>query len=98
MTSPLNIVWFKRDLRIVDHQPLARALEAGPVLPIYIVEPKLWAQPDVSERQWATLKFKAQKRGSAKLAKIVRVSLAKIALCGYVKGNWARNRWGKVAR
>ena len=48
--------------------------------------------------KWATLKFKAQKRGSAKLAKIVRVSLAKIALCGYVKGNWARNRWGKVAR
>jgi deoxyribodipyrimidine photo-lyase len=53
MTSPLNIVWFKRDLRIVDHRPLARALEAGPVLPLYIVEPKLWAQPDVSERQWA---------------------------------------------
>ena len=53
MTSPLNIVWFKRDLRIVDHRPLVRALEAGPVLPLYIVEPKLWGQPDASGRQWA---------------------------------------------
>jgi deoxyribodipyrimidine photo-lyase len=52
MTFPLNIVWFKRDLRIVDHWPLARALEAGSVLPLYIVEPKLWAQPDASGRQW----------------------------------------------
>ncbi len=53
MISPLNIVWFKRDLRVVDHQPLALAVQAGPVLPLYIVEPELWAQPDVSARQWA---------------------------------------------
>ena len=53
MSSPLNIVWFKRDLRIVDHKPLALARETGPVLPLYIVEPQLWAQPDVSGRQWA---------------------------------------------
>lgn len=53
MTSALNIVWFKRDLRIVDHQPLVSALKTGPVLPLYIVEPELWAQPDASARQWA---------------------------------------------
>ncbi len=52
MSSPLNIVWFKRDLRIVDHRPLTLALEAGPVLPLYIVEPQLWGQPDASARQW----------------------------------------------
>ena len=52
MTAPLNIVWFKRDLRITDHQPLTLAIEAGPVLPLYIVEPELWAQPDASGRQW----------------------------------------------
>ena len=49
---PLQIVWFKRDLRIVDHRPLLAAAERGPVLPLYIVEPKLWQQPDASERQW----------------------------------------------
>ena len=53
MTQPLNIVWFKRDLRIEDHQPLAAAAQAGRVLPLYIVEPELWAQPDASARQWA---------------------------------------------
>ena len=53
MTRPLNIVWFKRDLRIDDHRPLAMAAQAGSVLPLYIVEPELWAQPDVSARQWA---------------------------------------------
>ena len=49
----LNIVWFKRDLRITDHAALAAAARAGPVLPVYIVEPGLWAQPDASGRQWA---------------------------------------------
>lgn len=53
MKTPLNIVWFKRDLRVADHRPLALAAEAGPVLPLYIVEPALWQQPDASARQWA---------------------------------------------
>jgi deoxyribodipyrimidine photo-lyase len=52
MTQPLNIVWFKRDLRLADHRPLALAAAAGPVLPLYIAEPDLWAQPDASARQW----------------------------------------------
>jgi deoxyribodipyrimidine photo-lyase len=48
----LQLVWFKRDLRLEDHRPLVQAQEAGPVLPLYIVEPELWRQPDVSARQW----------------------------------------------
>ena len=53
MTQPLNIVWFKRDLRVADHRPLAMAAKLGPVLPLYIVEPNFWAEPDASARQWA---------------------------------------------
>jgi deoxyribodipyrimidine photo-lyase len=53
MSQPLNIVWFKRDLRVADHRPLAMAAKLGPVLPLYIVEPDFWAQPDASARQWA---------------------------------------------
>ena len=49
----LQLVWFKRDLRWADHQPLIQALERGPVLPLYIVEPEYWRQPDASGRQWA---------------------------------------------
>ena len=53
MTSgTVNIVWFKRDLRVHDHAPLALAAAAGPVLPLYIVEPEYWRLPDVSRRHW----------------------------------------------
>lgn len=52
MTGPLNVVWFKRDLRVADHLPLALAAARGPVLPLYIAEPGLWAEPDASARQW----------------------------------------------
>jgi deoxyribodipyrimidine photo-lyase len=53
MSRPLNIVWFKRDLRVADHRPLVEAVKLGPILPLYIVEPDLWAQPASSARQWA---------------------------------------------
>ena len=48
-----QLVWFKRDLRVRDHEPLALAARHGPVLPLYIVEPDLWLQPDSSQRHWA---------------------------------------------
>ena len=49
---PPRIVWFKRDLRAEDHAPLAEAAAGGVVVPLYIVEPALWAQPVASARQW----------------------------------------------
>ena len=49
----MQIVWFKRDLRIEDHEPLHRAALCGRVIPLYIVEPGLWQQPDTSGRHWA---------------------------------------------
>ncbi|MCT0206830.1 deoxyribodipyrimidine photo-lyase [Synechococcus sp. CS-1332] len=48
----LQVVWFKRDLRIHDHRPLVEAARRGPVLPLYVVEPELWQRPDGSARQW----------------------------------------------
>ncbi|MEM6483301.1 MAG: deoxyribodipyrimidine photo-lyase, partial [Pseudomonadota bacterium] len=48
----MNIVWFKRDLRTQDHAALAHAAERGSVLPLYVVEPELWAQPDLAGRHW----------------------------------------------
>ncbi len=49
---PLQVVWFKRDLRAYDHAPLYQASQRGWVLPLYIFEPELWRQPDTSNRQW----------------------------------------------
>ena len=42
----ISLVWFKRDLRIDDHGPLAEAARQGAVLPVYIIEPDYWQQPE----------------------------------------------------
>lgn len=49
----VQVVWFKRDLRVVDHAPLSEAAAQGPVLPLFIVEPELWHQSDMAGRHWA---------------------------------------------
>jgi deoxyribodipyrimidine photo-lyase len=51
----IQVVWFKRDLRTTDHRPLAEAAAAGPVLPLYVVEPDYWKLPDTSRRQWVSV-------------------------------------------
>ncbi|AJI57927.1 DNA photolyase family protein [Francisella philomiragia] len=38
----MQVVWFKRDLRIDDNLALTQAVTKGDVLPIYIIEPELW--------------------------------------------------------
>ncbi|MCK7595479.1 FAD-binding domain-containing protein [Pseudomarimonas salicorniae] len=51
------IVWFKRDLRIADHAPLLAACgSGGEVVPLYIIEPEAWAQPDASPRHGSMLR------------------------------------------
>ena len=37
----LQLVWFKKDLRVNDHEPLIKAAEHGPVLCVYVVEPEI---------------------------------------------------------
>ena len=52
----IEVVWFKRDLRIHDHAPLAAAAASGlPVLPLYVLEPGLWAQPEMAGRHFLFL-------------------------------------------
>lgn len=51
--TPLQVVWFKRDLRVADNTALSAAAARGPVLPLFIAEPGLYTQPDASARHWA---------------------------------------------
>lgn len=51
-----RLVWFKRDLRTHDHEPLALAAQRGPVLCLYIIEPSYWQGPDSSQRQFIFLR------------------------------------------
>ena len=48
----VQVVWFKRDLRVDDHAPLREAAQRGPVLPLYVVEPPLLVQQDADPRHW----------------------------------------------
>jgi deoxyribodipyrimidine photo-lyase len=41
MNDPVQLVWFKRDLRVDDHRPMAEAARRGPVLCLYVYEPEL---------------------------------------------------------
>ena len=50
-----SVVWFKRDLRLHDHLPLRQALQHGPVLCLYVVEPSLWAEPDAARQHYGFL-------------------------------------------
>ena len=50
-----DIVWFKRDLRVNDHEPLYRASQKNKIIPLYIVERDFWKQPDVSDRHYKFL-------------------------------------------
>ena len=47
-----GVVWFKRDLRLLDHAALSAAIRQGPVLCLYIVEPSLWAEPDAARQHY----------------------------------------------
>jgi len=51
--APLQVVWFKRDLRLHDHPALNAAAMRGPVLGLVVFEPSLWALPDASGRHAA---------------------------------------------
>jgi deoxyribodipyrimidine photo-lyase len=51
--TAISIVWLKRDLRLRDHAPLAKAVAAGyPVLICYVFEPSMAALPDWDLRHW----------------------------------------------
>lgn len=52
----MKLVWFKRDLRISDHLPLFKASKDPQFLALYIFEPELWKQDDLSKRQYLFLK------------------------------------------
>lgn len=48
----VTVIWFKRDLRLHDHGPLASLTPQTPMVPLYVVEPDYWQLPDTSLRQW----------------------------------------------
>jgi deoxyribodipyrimidine photo-lyase len=52
----LQIVWFKRDLRLSDHAPLAHAAARGPVLPLFVIEPDVFQADDFAHQHWGFIR------------------------------------------
>lgn len=60
----VQLVWFKRDLRVWDHRPLAEAARQGPVLPVYVIEPEVIGAPDFDAMHWAFIAESLRELGS----------------------------------
>ena len=53
MLPQINIVWFKKDLRLQDHLPFAQAIAAKtPTLLLYVFEPSIMQANDADERHY----------------------------------------------
>lgn len=65
----INIVWYKRDLRFTDHEPLYFAQQSGlPLLLIYIFEPSVMEYHDSDIRHWRFV-YESLKEMNEKLKK-----------------------------
>lgn len=51
MADPPTILWFRRDLRLSDHPALVEAARRGPVLPLFVLDDRLWG-PAGANRRW----------------------------------------------
>ena len=53
LNEPIQILWFKRDLRLDDHAPLDEASKSGlPTLLVYLFEPILLGDNHYGDRHW----------------------------------------------
>ena len=50
MTAPSALVWFKRDLRVCDHVPLAEAALFERALGLVLIEPEWLNSPECDAR------------------------------------------------
>ncbi|MEW2918340.1 FAD-binding domain-containing protein [Ruegeria sp. ANG10] len=99
----MQVVWFKRDLRVEDHPALTQAARVGPILPLYVVERELWMQPDMSARQWgfvaetlAQLRADLGRLGQPLVLRTGQVTavLSELRDKGLVEGLWSHEETG----
>ncbi|CAI9399185.1 cryptochrome/photolyase family protein [Nocardioides sp. T2.26MG-1] len=53
------IMWFRRDLRLRDNPALLEAATDGPVLPLFVLDPRLWGPAGPSRRAYLTASLRA---------------------------------------
>ena len=50
-----SVIWFRRDLRLADHEPLLEGCRHGTVLPLFILDPALLFHPETAVARVAFL-------------------------------------------
>ncbi len=90
MLQKVIIVWFKRDLRVFDHEPLFTAANTSTaVLPLFVVEPDYWQLPTSSRRHWCFVYDCLNELDASLVALgqglIIRVGPIKDVLCDLTK-------------
>jgi len=56
---PRSVLWFRRDLRLADHPALLAAASAGDVVPLFVVDPRLWEPAGPPRRAWLLRSLRA---------------------------------------
>ncbi len=76
----VQVVWFKRDLRVRDHAPLLQACQRGPIICLYIYEPSWLLAPDFDpmhlrfiNQSLAELEVELARRGGQLLLRVGEV-------------------------
>jgi deoxyribodipyrimidine photo-lyase len=54
-----TVLWFRRDLRTSDHPALVRAAEEGDVVPLFVVDPRLWDPAGPPRQAWLLRSLRA---------------------------------------
>jgi deoxyribodipyrimidine photo-lyase len=54
-----SVMWFRRDLRLGDNPALVEAAADGPVLPLFVLDPALWAPSGPSRRAYLGASLRA---------------------------------------
>jgi deoxyribodipyrimidine photo-lyase len=90
----IHILWFKRDLRFQDHEPLAAAMDAAErsnerVLLLYLLEPSCWEQPQYSDKHTTFIGDSIQQL-NVQLA-FPRVEVLQMEALEFFK--WAMTQW-----
>ena len=58
MATP-SVMWFRRDLRLCDNPAVLAAARAGDVVPLFVVDPTLWAAAGPTRQAWLARSLRA---------------------------------------
>jgi deoxyribodipyrimidine photo-lyase len=101
----VQLVWFKRDLRLHDHAPLVAAARAGPVVGVYVFEPSVVTAPDFDAQHLAyiagalrELRARLERRGGVLLVRVGECPDALARVCEEVGAValWAHEETGNA--